>query len=263
MTKPINPVLKQIVAGISSKANQGRITSLSWGTLNEARKKKNVKEGNMAPKKDKKPTDEPTEEKPADAAPEGDVAPKGEPDLAPDAGQGDSGPTDLPPLDAAAPDGAGVEPGADAAPQTDTPPEEDAGEVEADAAKAKAELEKAKAEKDQAEKDIKKHSYVNLVSSAGVHFLLGKLVDHAFKTNTIDSLASEMTGKLKIQTAEDFSNFSEEMAPFRGIPGVAELLAAMKGMATKQPDVEDAEPVAEADGMDDLDRELEEKINRL
>lgn len=236
MTKPLdNPFLKQLVAGIASKANQGRINDLTWGSLNEARKKKNVKEGNMAPKK-AKPA--PTEEEPADEKPADDVAPAGD---APEQGNPDlGGEPKLPPLDAAAPDGADAQPGADAAPQTDTPPEgEDPEAAKADAAKAKAELEKAKAEKDQAEKEIKKQSYVNLVSNAGVHFLLGKLVDHAFKTNTIDSLASEMTGKLKIQTPEDFANFVEEMAPFKGIPGVSELLASMKGMAGKQPDTEE------------------------
>ena len=232
MTKPItNPVLKQNVANIASNASVGR-TQLSWGVLAEARKKKQVKEGNMAPKKEKKlppPDEPPADEQPADdVGPANADVPKGNPDLGASA---DAGP-DLPPVSKdgeAAPVDSGTGPDEPA-------PEEEAGEAQADATAAKAELEKAKAEKDQAEQDIKKHSYVNLVSSSGVHFLLGKLVDHAFKTNTIDSLASEMTGKLKIQTPEDFSNFSEEIAPFKGIPGVAELLASMKGMASKQPD---------------------------
>jgi hypothetical protein len=251
MTKPINPVLQQIVANIASNAKVGR-TQLSWGVLAEARKKKNVKESNMAPKKEKKaqPDLEPAAEQPADdVAPAGTEAPKGEPDAG--AKQGDFGGGSgggLPPLDAAAPAGgegpdaeAGPDAGADEAPAEENPEDAqaDVAAAQADVAATKAELEKAKAEKDQAEQDIKKHSYVNLISSAGVHFLLGKLVDHAFKTNTIDSLASEMTGKLKIQTPDDFANFSEEMSPYRGIPGIAELLASMKDMAGKQPDTEE------------------------
>ena len=248
-----NPFLKQLVSNIASKANQGRITNLTWGTLAEARKKKSVKEGNMAPKKTKPaPTEEdPADEKPADdVGPAGSPPPKGNPDLGADTGSEGGGEEDAGGLPDLGGGGLGDLGGTDAggAPDStggldaDVPPEEDAGEVQADATAAKAELEKAKAEKDQAEKEIKKQSHVNLVSSSGVHFLLGKLVDHAFKTNTIDSLAAEMTGKLKIQTPEDFSNFSEEISPFRSIPGVSELLAAMKGMAGKQPDT--AEEIA-------------------
>jgi hypothetical protein len=75
---------------------------------------------------------------------------------------------------------------------------------------------------------------VKLGSTGGVHYLLGKIVDHAFKTNSIDSLASEMVQKLKIQTPEDMSVFAQDVAPFNVIPGMGELLASMKGMATKQ-----------------------------
>ena len=59
-------------------------------------------------------------------------------------------------------------------------------------------------------------------------------MDHSFKTNTIDALAGEMVQKLKIQTPEDMNSFMEETAPFRVIPGMPELLVAMKSMATKQ-----------------------------
>lgn len=114
--------------------------------------------------------------------------------------------------------------------------EEDSEEAQADAAEAKAELEKAKAEKDQAEKEIKKHSYIKLGSNAGTQFLISKILDHAFKTNTIDALAGEMVQKLKIATPQDISTFSEETASYRVIPGFPELLSSMKTMATKQPE---------------------------
>ena len=122
--------------------------------------------------------------------------------------------------------------------------EEDSEEAQADAAEAKAELEKAKAEKDQAEKEIKKHSYIKLGSNSGTQFLLGKILDHAFKTNTIDALAGEMVQKLKITTPEDINTFSEETASYRVIPGFPELLSSMKTMATKQPEETEEEPSA-------------------
>ena len=222
-----NPFLKQLLSEISSNATSGRLNDYSWGALNEAKKKKkSVKEANVAPKKDAPTEEAPPAEEPA--APEGEAAPT---DSAPEADAGG-----LPPLGGEAPADAGAEaPAADAAPEAS--PEDAEGEADKaqdDATAAKAELEKAKAEKDQAEKDIKKHSYVQLGSSAGTHFLLGKIIDHAFKTNSIDALATEMVGKLKVQTPEDFSNFSEELSPYKGIPGVSELLSSMKGMATKQ-----------------------------
>ena len=141
MTKPLdNPFLKQLVAGIASKANQGRINDLTWGSLNEARKKKNVKEGNMAPKK-AKPA--PTEEEPADETPADDVAPAG---TEPEQGNPDlGGEPKLPPLDATAPT-------EQPAPQADAG--EDATTAKADAVKAKAELEKAKAEKEKLDENL-------------------------------------------------------------------------------------------------------------
>jgi hypothetical protein len=224
-----NPFLKQLLSEISSNATSGRLNDYSWGALNEAKKKKkSVKEANVAPKKDAPTEEAPPAEEPA--APEGEAAPT---DSAPEADAGG-----LPPLGGEAPADAGAEaPAADAAPDSEASSEDAEGEADQaqdDATAAKAELEKAKAEKDQAEKDIKKHSYVQLGSSAGTHFLLGKIIDHAFKTNSIDALATEMVGKLKVQTPEDFSNFSEELSPYKGIPGVSELLSSMKGMATKQ-----------------------------
>jgi len=122
--------------------------------------------------------------------------------------------------------------------------EEDSEKAQADAAEAKAELEKAKAEKDQAEKEIEKHSYIKLGSNSGTQFLLGKILDHAFKTNTIDALAGEMVQKLKITTPEDINAFSEETASYRVIPGFPELLSSMKTMATKQPEETEEEPSA-------------------
>jgi len=147
----------------------------------------------------------------------------------------------------APPDGGKEDAGADAPTGRDGEEggaEEDSEKAQADAAEAKAELEKAKAEKDQAEKEIKKHSYIKLGSNSGTQFLLGKILDHAFKTNTIDALAGEMVQKLKIATPEDINAFSEETASYRVIPGFPELLSSMKTMATKQPEETEEEPSA-------------------
>jgi hypothetical protein len=45
-----------------------------------------------------------------------------------------------------------------------------------------------------------------------------------------------MVQKLKIQTPEDMVSFSEDTAQLRVLPGMPELLASMKTMATKQTD---------------------------
>lgn len=214
-----NPVLKQLISEIANKANEGRITNLSWKTINEA--KRGVKEAVEEKKPEEK--DELPELPPLGGADENPTAePKGDAGTKPDAAlAADKAP-------------AAEKPAAPTEPAADT--EEDAEKAKADAVKAKAELEKAKAEKDQAEKEIEKHTYIKLGSGAGTQFLLGKILDHAFKTNTIDSLASEMVQKLKIQTPEDMVAFSEDTAQYRVLPGMAELLSSMKTMATNQPE---------------------------
>jgi len=241
--KITNPFLKQLISEIATKATVGRMPGINWVDLNEAKKKKGLKKEAFAPKKKPAPA-APAEEEPVDAAPEAPEAPAEAPvgDEAPAGG----GLPDLPDLgggDESAP----ADAGGDEAPAEEPVPEaspEDAEEAQADASKAKAELEKAKAEKDKAEKEIKQQSYIKLGSHSGTQFLLGKLLDHAFKTNTIDALAGEMVQKLKIQTPEDLTAFGEETAPYRVLPGFPELLASMKTLATKQPDVAEEEPSA-------------------
>lgn len=229
--KITNPYLKQLISEIASKTNQGRVVGLSWETLSES--KKNLKKEADEKEKEKDAKGSDTKELPPlekDKAPEG---PKDLPSLGDEKKSGE--PFDK--LDA--------EKGMDAkSSMGDTGADKgnDTEEAQADAVKAKAELEKAKAEKDQAEKEIKKHSYVKLGSGAGTQFLLGKILDHAFKTNTIDALAGEMVQKLKIATPEDISAFSEETAAYRVIPGFPELLASMKTMATKTKEEPAKEP---------------------
>lgn len=215
-----NPLLKQLISEIANKANQGRITNLNWKSLQESKnilkKEADQKKGEeddvgallgggggeaaAAPAKDK-------------AAPQADA--KG---AAPEAPAADAG--------AEVPNIGGGDVGA----------EEDPEKAQADAAKKKAELEKAKAEKDQAEEELKKQSYVKLKSSGGLQFMLGKILNHAFRTNTIDALASEMAQKLKITTTNDVAAFEEDMALYRNIPGMADLLSSIKTIATKKPE---------------------------
>lgn len=228
--KITNPFLKQLISGISQKATQGRITDIGWNVLEEAKKnkkvvKKSLKKEAIGDKKKEEPAADTGDEK-ADGLPALDAAPEAEKSTL-DAG------ADAP--EASAPDAGAELPDAGG---------EDADQAQADAAEAKAELEKAKAEKDQAEKEIKKHSYIKLGSGAGTQFLLGKILDHAFKTNTIDALAGEMVQKLKITTPEDMNAFSEETATYRVIPGMPELLSSMKTMATKQAEQPEETPEA-------------------
>lgn len=214
--KITNPFLKQLISGISQKANQGRMTDIGWNVLEEAKKKKSLKKEAIGEKKKEEPKADAADEK-TDELPALDAAPKAEKSTL------DTG--------AEAPEASAPE---DNAETPDDSGKKDADKAQADAVEAKAELEKAKAEKDQAEKEIKKHSYIKLGSGAGTQFLLGKILDHAFKTNTIDALAGEMVQKLKITTPEDMNAFSEETATYRVIPGMPELLSSMKTMATKQ-----------------------------
>jgi hypothetical protein len=290
--KITNPFLKQLISGISQKANQGRMTGVDWNILEEAKKNKKVAKKTLKKESDeKKPSQQPEDryewendpyhsrqfeksdvswreydkkmnpesyrvkeadekKNPADDAGEEDAG--GLPPL----GGKDEAPTNKPKAktggkDAGAdapPDGgkedAGTDPTAGLGDEEGAGAEEDSEEAQSDAAEAKAELEKAKAEKDQAEKEIKKHSYIKLGSNSGTQFLLGKILDHAFKTNTIDALAGEMVQKLKITTPDDINAFSEETASYRVIPGFPELLSSMKTMATKQPEETEEEPSA-------------------
>jgi hypothetical protein len=230
-----NPYLKQLISEISNKTAEGRITGVSWSIIEEAKKKKKIKE---ADKKKETPADEKDTNLPSSDT---------ETDKATDSGSDKVG--GLPPLGGTdeTPKDANAGEGGDtsktgAAPEADS--KADADKAEADAAEAKAKLEKAKAEKDQAEKELKDQAYVKLGSSSGTEFLLGKVLNTAFKTNTIDALAREMVQKLKIQTVEDMNLFSEEVAPYMTIPGMADLITSMKPLATKQSETPTEEPKA-------------------
>ena len=215
-----NPFLQQLISTIATKANDGRINDISWSSINEAkRSKKNVikleaKSNEDGPSKEEAPEaapaaskEAPTEEKPTAPEPAAPVDPSTEAPASPDSSDAD------------------VE------------------KAQADAVEKKAELEKAKAEKDQAEQELKKNTYVKLNSQGGINFLLGKVLDHAFKTDSIDALAGELVQKLKIQTPEDLQAFSEELAPYKVLPGIGELLTSMKTMATSsKPEEDESEP---------------------
>lgn len=232
--KITNPHLKKILSEISSNANKYRLNDLSWETIYEARKKKGVKK-----EQDEKKKDAPAEEPAADET-GGDLPPLGGADETP---KDTSAAKPAPAAGAKPADKADAAPEAGADAGTEDTGEDEADQAKADAAKAKAELEKAKAEKEQAEKEIKKHAYISIGSSSGTQFLLGKVLDHAFKTNTIDALAGEMVNTLKINTPKDLSNFSEDVVTYMNIPGMPELLSSMKTLANKEPETPE-EPTA-------------------
>jgi hypothetical protein len=195
-----------------------KLSKMAKSIIEEARKKKSLK--HEAEKKDSEELppiggeNEPTKETPP--APENPPAKDTK-----IAGLGDVNPTEQ-----------GDEPTpSKTAPEADSGDEgADVEKAKADATKAKAELEKAKAEKDQAEKEIEQQSHVKLTSKAGVNFLLSKIIGDALKTNSIDAFAAELVDKLRLKNEEDFSLFANEMAPFRIIPGVGELLTTIKGL---------------------------------
>ena len=112
---------------------------------------------------------------------------------------------------------------------------EDPKELEADAAKKKAEVEKAKADLKKAEDELEQNAYIKLKSDSGVKYMIGKILGQAFKTNTVDALASEMAQKLKITTPTDADLFEKDMALYKSIPGMVELIAAVKDLAVEEP----------------------------
>lgn len=228
MNKINNPYLKKLISEISSKTSEGRITEISWGLIDEAKKKKNLKK-----EADEKKKPAPTEEPAADGSELPSVGkdePPSKETSATDSKADKKAPAPTQKKDAAP---------SPEKPDLSTPDEsaeEESEKAKDDAAKAKAELEKAKAEKAAAEKEIEQNKYVKLASDSGAKYLLGKVVDHAFKSGEIDALAGEMIEKLKIRTPEDMAAFSEDTVTYMSIPGMPELISSMKSMATQQPD---------------------------
>jgi hypothetical protein len=209
-----NPILQQILKEIGGHADQGR-SNLNWGVVSESRKHK-VREA--TPETDEKPEDT-NDDLPANGAAPESAKPKPETQSTPIKGAPKATATpedEVPASEDKAPNDADAE---------------DAASAKEDAEKAKAELEKAKAEKDQAEQDIEQNAYVKLNSPSGVSFLLGKLVNHAFQTNTMDALASEFVNKLKITNPEDYQIFSDDMIPYKNIPGMVEFLDSVKSLS--------------------------------
>ena len=235
--KITNPFLKQLISGISQKATEGRINNISWSTLSEAKSYLKTEAGE---KDAKAPADDilgDTSAKNAPAQPEtggteDPAATGGDAAADPLAGAADGGAAAATGEDAEADPLAG-DAGAEA--EAEAGGDEDPAQAQADAVKAKAELEKAKAEKDQAEEELENQSYIKLKSSSGTQFLLSKILNQAFRTNTIDALASEMVQKLNIKTKDDVSAFSQDVAAFKVLPGMPQLITSMGTMAEKQP----------------------------
>ena len=213
MAKP-NPILQQIIKNISKKSSAGRV-DFSWNVINESRKRK-IKEA--APKTDDEV--DPKELPDLDAEPESPTSTGPSKKSVPAPRQSDTRPEQSAPEESPVPrDGQ----------------EDDTVDVEKEKAeKANAELEKAKAETDKAKQEIDKNAYVKLNTPPGLSFLLRKLIDTATKTNTLDVLASEFSQKLKITTPEDFQTFSDDMIPYKNIPGMVEFLPTIQSIATQE-----------------------------
>jgi len=239
--KITNPLLKQMISEIANKANQGRITTINWGVIEEARKKKKKKLKKEAEEAAGLPPLEGGEdEKTKQTSPLPENPPAKDTQSA---GLGDVNPTEQAPEGGAAAAGgedqkaAGADSGAEN-PEAEAGGEEDIAKAKEDATRAKAELEKAKAEKKHAEKEIEQ-TKLKLSSKTGLSFLLKKILKDALEKNTIDSFAAELSEKLKIKTTEDFQRFSEEMAPYKNTLGMAQLLSSLQSVASETPEKAD------------------------
>lgn len=227
-----NPFLKQLISEIATKTNQGRLSDVSWSVIEERKKRKYIKKE--------------AEEKPADTLPPlgGEDEPTKQTPPAPEnppakdtqaAGLGDVNATEQEAGGEEAPkaDPAAEEPAA-AGGEGEAPTEDNVQQAKADAVKAQAELEKAEAEKEEAEQEIEKKSIVNITSRPGVTYLLKKLIkDAVVDNNKIDALGIDMADQLNIKTPEDYAIFSDQLAPFKTIPGINRLLSSIKTAASQ------------------------------
>lgn len=227
-----NPVLKKLISEIANQANQGRVTNLNWQSLYESKnilKKEAEEKGKPDPSaKDKEKSSEKKPELPSVGGKDGDPSNALPP---PEMGNDKGGEKDLdsPPSDPA------PELGKDAPSEDPSAGEEDVEKAKTDAAEKQAELEKAKADKKKAEEELEKQSYIKFKSPGGQKYLLGKIVGQAFKSNTIDALAAEMAQKLEIKTPDDVATFEKDMALYKTIPGMVELISSIRDVAVEQP----------------------------
>jgi hypothetical protein len=203
MNKINNPVLKQLISEIANKANQGRF---GYDLVKEAEEK------NENPLGDILGGEGGGGEGEKQAAPTAPAAAAEQPKKAAASPSKDTAATDVGGEDAEKPE-----------------------EIEADTAKKKAEVEKAKADLKKAEDELEQNAYIKLKSDSGVKYMIGKIIGQSFKTNTIDALASEMAQKLKITTPNDADLFEKDMALYKSIPGMVELIAAVKELAVDEP----------------------------
>lgn len=222
MTTP-NKTLNQIISEIASRANTGRL-NISWDAINQKRILSegalNVNNQNDEGKDEEKDTDKET----ADSV---DPIDKLLGDSGKEDAEKDTGGTQ----DATTKDTTKTTKDTTKDDSVDNSEESiDADKKDASVLNAKAEV--AKAEKAAAEQELEDNSYLKLSSNGGLSFLLQKILDGAFKTNTIDALASEFSSKLRITNQDDYNVFADDMIPFNTIPGMPELLSSIQTKIT-------------------------------
>ena len=222
MTTP-NKTLNQIISEIASRANAGRL-NISWDTINQ---KRILSEGalnvNNQNDEDKEEEKKPGEENADSVDPIDKLLGGGGKEDA----EKDTGGTQ----DATTKDTTKTAKDTTKDDSVDNSEESiDADKKDASVLNAKAEV--AKAEKAAAEQELEDNSYLKLNSNGGLSFLLQKILDGAFKTNTIDALASEFSSKLRITNQDDYNVFADDMIPFNTIPGMPELLSSIQTKIT-------------------------------
>jgi len=211
-----NPFLKQLISGISKKANEGRINDISWGTLSEAKTSIKTEAG------EKGDTEDPL------AGVEGEEGDAGKDPLA--GAEGDAGAEGEDPLAGAEGD-AGAE-------------GEDPDAIAADTVNKKAQIAANDSERKQTEKKLEKTKpYIELNSTNGVRFLLGKVLDQAFNTRTIDAFSKDMMTALNVKTKSDVSSFiTDHLQPFSTDKNLGksidELIKKMTAEAIPDPETE-------------------------
>lgn len=222
-----NPFLKQLISEISNNASKGRL-DLNWMVIEEAKKKKRVKEADEPAKdataKKEKPAAEPaaapTPDKPT-AEPSTDAAPAAGGGLPPLGGTDEKPATD----DTKPPAKADAAPEAGGADKPDA--KSDAGQAQKDAAEAEAELAAAQAEKAKAEKAIEDQS-IGLDSAAGLNFLLQRILRGGGEER-LDALANDMIQSLNIKTSEQMEKFASTLPPqSKSIPNMIKVVEKMR-----------------------------------
>ena len=121
---------------------------------------------------------------------------------------------------------------------------EDPDAIAAKTAQTNAQRAANSAELNQAKKKLETTKpYIELNSTNGIRFLLGKVLDQAFNTRTIDAFSKDMMTALNVKTKSDVSSFiTDHLQPFSTDKNLGksidELIKKMTAEAIPDPETE-------------------------